>query len=63
MKIVKIPTYWTAEQAATIVEFLGELQGAVWEKYESAIQQMNDEIRVNQTQVFINEKPEDDIEF
>ncbi len=44
MKIIRIPTFWTAEQADTIHEFLGELRAAVWHEYHEDIQQLHDEV-------------------
>lgn len=45
MQILKIPTYWTAEQADSIYEFLGDLRAAIWEQYDGEIDQLYDELR------------------
>jgi len=63
MKILRIPTFWTAEQADTIHEFLGELQASVWLEYQDDIQRMYDEIRDDQIQAGTSLDFDDDIEF
>jgi len=45
MQILKNPTYWTAEQADGIYEFLGDLRVAIWEQYGGEIDQLYDELR------------------
>ncbi len=45
MQILKIPTYWTAEQADCIYEFLGDLRAAIWEQYDGEIDRLYDELR------------------
>lgn len=62
MKILRIPTFWTAEQADTIYSFLGDLQAAVWQEYHEEIRQMYDEVK-EQAKSNANENWEDDIEF
>lgn len=62
MKILRIPTFWTAEQAATIHEFLGELQAAVWQEYHEDIQKMYQEIKEQSHRDHI-ETIDDDVEF
>jgi len=62
MKIIRIPTFWTAEQADTIYEFLGELRTAVWQEYYEDIDQLYDEVR-KQAQEHIDNDVDDDVEF
>jgi len=62
MKILHIPTYWTADQAETIHNFLGQVQAAVWQEYHEAIQGEYKEIKECQMQLFEDFKG-DDIEF
>jgi len=62
LKILRIPSYWTAEQADTIHEFLGELQAAVWQAYHADIQQMYDEIKT-QSQTDSHDYFDDEIDF
>jgi len=62
MKIIRIPTFWTAEQADTIHEFLGELQAAVWQEYHDDIQHLYDEMR-DQDQEHSGNDFDDDVEF
>lgn len=62
MKIIRIPTFWTAEQADTIHEFLGELRAAVWQEYHEDIQQLYDDVR-EQAQEHTDNDFDDDITF
>ena len=62
MKILRIPTYWTADQAETIHNFLGQVQAAVWQEYHEAIQGEHKESKECQMQLFEDFK-DDDIEF
>ncbi len=48
MKILKITTYWTAEEADCIYQLLSELQSALWQSYGEDIQHMHDMIREEQ---------------
>ena len=61
MKILRIPTFWTAEQADTIHEFLGELQAVIWQQYHEEILKMHEEIKIQslEDQKTMN----DDVEF
>jgi len=63
MKILRIPTFWTAEQADTIHEFLGELQAAVWQEYHEDIQRMYEEIKDNQTSMGEADDFYDEVDF
>lgn len=63
MKILKIPTFWTAEQADTIHEFLGELQAAVWQEYHEDIQLMYEKIRDNQVSMNDVKDLDDEVEI
>ena len=40
MKILKITTYWTPEEADCIFNLLGELQAMIWESYGDDITHM-----------------------
>lgn len=51
MKILKLPTYWTAEEADTIYNLLDDLKTIVWDHYGDEIQQMYQEIREEQLQL------------
>lgn len=62
MKVIRIPTFWTAEQADTIHEFLGELRTAVWQAYHEDIQSMYDDIAA-QAQENTNKDFDDEIKF
>lgn len=44
MKILRIPTSWTTEQADTIQEFLGEIRAAVWQEYGKDIYKIYDDM-------------------
>ncbi len=63
MKILNIPTFWTAEQAGTVYEFLGELQTTVWQAYREDIQRMHEEMRDDQASVKVDTDFDDDIDF
>ena len=63
MKVLNIPTFWTAAQADTIHEFLGELQAAVWQAYHEDIQRMYKDIRDDQTSTNVDRDFDDDIDF
>jgi len=62
MKIIRIPTFWTAEQADTIYEFLGELRATVWQEYHEDIEPLYDEGR-NQTLENTDIGLDDDVKF
>jgi len=62
MKIIRIPTFWTAEQADTIHEFLGELRAAVWQAYHEDIQQLYDDM-ANHVQENTDKDFDDEIKF
>jgi len=62
MKIIRIPTFWTAKQADTIHEFLGELRAAVWQEYHEEIEPLYDEGR-NQTLENTDIGLDDDVKF
>ena len=40
MKIIRLTTYWTADQADTVVAFLDELRDMLWETYGDQIIEM-----------------------
>ena len=40
MKILKITTHWTPEEAACIYQFLDEFKDALWQSYGEDIVQM-----------------------
>jgi hypothetical protein len=62
MKIIRIPTYWTAEQADTIHEFLGELRAAVWQEYHEDIKQLYQDVH-KQAQEHIDNDFDGDVKF
>jgi hypothetical protein len=41
MKILKIPTHWTPEEADCIYQLLDELKAAVWQSYGEEITDMH----------------------
>ncbi len=41
MKITRLTTYWTADQADTVVAFLDELRDLLWETYGEQIIEMH----------------------
>ncbi len=50
MKILKIPVYWTPEEAHTVYELLQALQEEVWQIYGPDIRQMHRTIHEEQPQ-------------
>lgn len=40
MKITPLKTYWTADQADTVIMFLDELRDLLWETYSEQIIEM-----------------------
>lgn len=48
MKIMKIATYWTTEQAENIYMLLDELKTAIWQSYGEDIVEMHREIASEQ---------------
>ena len=37
MKNIKLPDYWTPEQATEVFEFINEIREAIWVKYQLQI--------------------------
>ena len=62
MKILKITTYWSAEEADCIYQLLDELKEAVWAAYGEEILQMYQEMRDEKAEKQDNDF-NDDIEF
>ncbi len=48
MKVLKITTHWTTEEADCIYQLLGELQSVIWQYYGEDIDYMYDLIREEQ---------------
>jgi hypothetical protein len=48
MKVLKITTHWTAEEADCIYQLLGELQSEIWKHNGEDIDHMYDLIREEQ---------------
>jgi hypothetical protein len=40
MKITRLTTYWSADEADTVVAFLDELRDTLWESYGDQITEM-----------------------
>lgn len=57
MKNITITTYWTAEEADTVYQFLSELRMAIWQSYGSEIEQMYREIEQEETEGFNDDLP------
>jgi hypothetical protein len=43
MKVTRLTTYWTTDEAATAIDFLDLLRDALWETYGEQITQMHRE--------------------
>ena len=48
MKILKMTTHWTTEEADCIYRLLDELQCAIWESYGKDIEQLHQTYREEQ---------------
>ena len=46
MKILKITTYWSAEEAEGIYQLLDELKDAIWQSYGEDILEMHETMRL-----------------
>ena len=65
MKVTRLTTYWTIDEAATAIEFLDILRDALWETYGEQITEMHREAYDNRFQD-INQSElgfDDDIPF
>ena len=50
MKVTRLTTYWTIDEAATAIEFLDILRDALWETYGEQITEMHREAYDNRFQ-------------
>jgi len=50
MKVTRLTTYWTIDEAATAIEFLDILRDALWEAYGQQITEMHREAYDNRFQ-------------
>ncbi len=50
MKVTRLTTYWTIDEAATAIEFLDILRDALWETYGEQITTMHREAYDNRFQ-------------
>ena len=50
MNSILLTTYWTIDDAATVIDFLDVLRDALWETYEDQITQMYREAYDNRFQ-------------
>ena len=50
MKLTRLTTYWTVDEAATVIDFLDGLRGALWETYGEKITTMHREAYDNRIQ-------------
>ena len=67
MKILKMTTHWTPEEADCIVRLLNEFQSAIWESYGQDIEQLYQTHREEQLELNIERgkdtSPLDEIPF
>ncbi len=61
MKVLKITTHWSAEEADCVYQLLGELQSEIWQHYGEDIHHMYDQIQ--EAQLERDETYFDDIPF
>ena len=60
MKILKITTHWTAEEADCVYRLLGELQSEIWQHYGEDIHHMYDlihEAQLERDEAYFDEIP------
>ena len=57
MKRITLTTYWSAAEADTVYQFLGELRAAIWQVYGQEIEQMYREIEQEETEGFNDDLP------
>jgi len=50
MKVTRLTTYWTIDEAATAIDFLDRLRDALWETYGEKITEMHREAHDNRFQ-------------
>jgi hypothetical protein len=65
MKVTRLTTYWTLDEAAAVIDFLDRLRDALWVTYGEQITRMNREDYDNRAQD-INQSEigfDDDISF
>ncbi len=63
MKVTRLTTYWTADQADTVIDFLDTLRDELWETYGEQIVNMHREIGDNRIRDPDQCKPELDDEI
>lgn len=61
MKVLKITTHWTTQEAAHVYEALDLLKTAIWESYGNDIREMH--VNIAQDQQEIEEQFNDAIDF
>ncbi len=60
MKVLKITTHWTTEEADCIYQLLGELQSEIWQHYGEDIHHMYDlihEAQLEKDETYFDEIP------
>jgi hypothetical protein len=50
MKVTRLTTYWTLDEAAAVIDFLDRLRDALWETYGEQITRMHREDYDNRAQ-------------
>jgi hypothetical protein len=63
MKILKIATHWSAEDAELVYQLLDELKEVIWLNYGQEITQMNQHRHEQQQNHEIDDEFNDDIPF
>lgn len=58
MKVLKITTHWTPEEADCIVRLMDELQCAIWECYGKDIEQLYQDHREEQMKLKMEQEKE-----
>lgn len=56
MKILKITTHWTTEEADCLYRLLDEIQCAIWENYGKDIEQLYQAHREEQMELNMDQK-------
>lgn len=63
MRILKITTHWTTEEAACLYDLLAELQAIIWEHYGDDITQMHHQMTDEPQELDGEETLNDEIPF
>jgi len=61
MRVLKVTTHWTPEEADCIDRFLNDIKQALWQCYGEDIVQMHKTIHAQQQERYEEEGPDDEL--